>query len=273
MYPDHVHFPVLPSPPPTVATPTTHTKEKERQQQQKTCPICVAHILIGAWFNSQWPAHERKLSASPPAPPPEAINCEKNYTSASLSQVLRVLFQGFLSRLLLLGVGIRVGAVTEASMSLLVCSQRNHFAVSRSTDHGLPNGLWPPRGLPQQYRPWTSTQPSAAKCARDTVIALGGSTGQGHRHSLQGNLGHGHQYGPLKQPGPWTSTWPQVAAQIISVHMALCGNSAPKHQHNPQLQQDLVLHCGPLPHHGPQTSTCFRILASQLGRGSLHLLG
>jgi hypothetical protein len=54
----------------------------------------------------------KKLSHSPP-PPPEAINHVEQYQ--------RVLFNGFLSRLLLLGWGgeVRVGVVTEASMPLL----------------------------------------------------------------------------------------------------------------------------------------------------------
>lgn len=114
------------------------------------------------------------------------------------------------------------------------------LTVSRSTDHGLPQGLWPQHGLLGQYRSWTSTQSSAASRATDTIIALGGNAGQGHQHGLQGNRGHRHQDGPLQQPGPWTFPWLQVAAQITDTHMALGGNLAHRHQHSPQLQKDHI---------------------------------
>lgn len=115
------------------------------------------------------------------------------------------------------------------------------FRDSRSKDHELPYGFWQQRGswtatwspasphamdpqhsLQWQYRPWASPQPSAKAWATNTIIALGGSPGQGHQHGLWCNTGHSttmvssgsgahrHQHGFRWLHRPWTSECPSV---------------------------------------------------------------
>lgn len=83
-----------------------------------------------------------------------------------------------------------IDATVEGSLS---------FVVSRSTDHGLPHGIWP------QCRPQTSTWPPALACAIDLDMVS------------CGNTGHRHQCGPWLQPSPRMSSWLQVAAQTMDM--------------------------------------------------------
>lgn len=98
MHSDSIHFSVLPGPPTHYYDPPPPTREEEIPS-----PIYVVLILTGAWGNSQWPLLE-KTESFPTHTPAGALRCE-SYTSASLSQVSRVLLDGFLSRLLLFRAG------------------------------------------------------------------------------------------------------------------------------------------------------------------------
>lgn len=56
---------MIPLPPPS----------KKKKKEKDTCLVCVAHLLTGAWSNSQWPALKENQIKSKPAPLPEDINC------------------------------------------------------------------------------------------------------------------------------------------------------------------------------------------------------
>lgn len=85
----------------------------------------------------------------------------------------------------------------------------------------------------RQHVPQTPTGPSAAAQATGTIIAFGGSTGQGHQNGFRGNMGQGNQYGPWQQPIPRTSAWYQVAAQATHINMA--PHPCPLEQLGPQI--------------------------------------
>jgi hypothetical protein len=48
MHPDHIHFPY-----PWDLPPKAEEEEKKKKKKMPS-PICVAHLLTGAWSNSQW---------------------------------------------------------------------------------------------------------------------------------------------------------------------------------------------------------------------------
>lgn len=77
MYPDHIHFPVFPgssSHPCDLLSGKKKDEEKKEEEEWEEKeeeeeeeeeedleeeeeipdPICIAHVLIGAWSNSQW---------------------------------------------------------------------------------------------------------------------------------------------------------------------------------------------------------------------------
>lgn len=124
---------------------------------------------------------------------PEAINCGE-LTSASLSYFLRVLFDGFLFRLLLFG-GVGVGATDAFYVPLSqLCLQSSislapsHFTVNGSTDHGFPHSFR------QQHRPQTRppaaaqprTQRRPFKAAQTmNIIALGSTISYSHQYDIQ----------------------------------------------------------------------------------------
>ena len=70
MNPEHTHFPVLPGPNSLLwPSPTSKEEEVEEEEEEdeeegwrwwggegKGRSICIAHVLIGAWTNTQWPA-------------------------------------------------------------------------------------------------------------------------------------------------------------------------------------------------------------------------
>ena len=89
VHPNHTHFSVLLA---LFLYPYDPSKKKK-----KKCPIRVAHRT---WPNSQWPS------------------IVESYTSILLSQILRVLFNSFLSKLFLL---VGLGVVTEAFYVSLNC--------------------------------------------------------------------------------------------------------------------------------------------------------
>ena len=84
-------------------------KRKQEQEENKS----NMHCPYTHWSMVKLPVASplKKTESFPTCTPPKPSIVE-SYTSASLSQFLRVLFDGFLSRLLLLGVGVEV--VTEA---------------------------------------------------------------------------------------------------------------------------------------------------------------
>lgn len=119
-------------------------------------------------------------------------------------------------------VGVWVSVVTEAfyvsfltmSLQLLIPLQKYlsyplqsartqiidfHMVSFISTCHRPQRGLW------WQYRPQTSTRPSAASWAMDTIMVPGSSTGHRHQYALRSS-GQEHLYGPWWQSHPWTST-------------------------------------------------------------------
>lgn len=131
MHPDHTHFPVFPGSLPLVTLPEKKKKRKEI--------VLFMYSLEHAQTSS-----DQTL----PSLLPETINCE-----GSLSQFLRILFTGFLSRLFLLGVWSREGRLSQTPMSLIIKfgsavikttakEPSLHFIVSDSMDRGLPYGLF-----------------------------------------------------------------------------------------------------------------------------------
>lgn len=96
----------VPSPPRSTPSlwPSPNRRRKGGEEEETTSPICVAYICTGVWSNSRlYPL--KVLSASHPQPY-RSPQCG-SYTSASLSN-------GFLSKLLILGVGGRGCVVTKA---------------------------------------------------------------------------------------------------------------------------------------------------------------
>lgn len=56
MHPNHIHYSVFPGPTPSLVTcPKGREKKKKKTKRKKKIPspICVAHIIIGTWLNSQ----------------------------------------------------------------------------------------------------------------------------------------------------------------------------------------------------------------------------
>jgi hypothetical protein len=87
-------------------TTSTHPISPKR----KTSPICVIHRFTGARLNSVAGLLKKIEIFSTRTPHPrQKPSVVESYPSASLSQSLRVLFDDFLFRLLLLGVGVRWG--------------------------------------------------------------------------------------------------------------------------------------------------------------------
>lgn len=98
MYPEHIHFPILPVP----SYPCDFPQMIEEKEKIILSPICVAHyMLTSARSNSQCPTPQRNLHSSLPLTTAEAITM-KGYVTATLSQFLRVFFFGFLSTVFLL---------------------------------------------------------------------------------------------------------------------------------------------------------------------------
>lgn len=126
---------------------------------------------------------------------PHPHPCQKpsivdSYTSASLSQLRVLLFDGFLSRLLFYLLG---GKKTSLPLFLICESAITNatikvgpwpFTDSRSMNNGIahwfwwqylpkhPHGLQHPHGLWWQFRPWISTCPSATEQAINNIIPL-----------------------------------------------------------------------------------------------------
>lgn len=54
MHPNRIYFPVILDPPSHVSVISLKEIQRKRKEK-KNSPICVAHILAGAWSDSQWP--------------------------------------------------------------------------------------------------------------------------------------------------------------------------------------------------------------------------
>lgn len=130
-------------------------------------------------------------------PLPEAASCEELHVSI-LSQSLRISFNGFLSRLLLLEKGVVVvmkslclnsesvvisTTAEVASLTFTICGRSMHMDLHMvSGDSSGPHtSTWSPgispchrpqHGLQGQYKPWTSTNPFCL------------CMGHGHHHSI-----------------------------------------------------------------------------------------
>lgn len=149
---------------------------------------------------------------------PETTNYGE-LTSASPSQFLRALFDGFLFRLLLGGGGwswshrsrscssFSTGHL-QTSISLQKASSLL-FTVSENTDHGLPHFLATAR-----------TMNMATNCSRTTDPDK----------ALKGSKDHGHQPGPRWHCRSLTSIWPLEAAWSMDLNMA-SGNRT-DHRHS-----------------------------------------
>lgn len=86
---------------PTLMT-SLPTKKNKKEKIPTKSPVCIAHILTGAWSTPR--DLPLKLNPSPPTPMPKAINRGELHFSIFII-ILRVLSDGFLSRLLLLSWG------------------------------------------------------------------------------------------------------------------------------------------------------------------------
>lgn len=97
--PDYA-LPILPRStfPPLHDSPKRKRKGKERKPSPN--PVLLPIYSLEHIQNRQWPATQRSLSPFPPASPPKP-STGKNYTSMSLSQFLRTLFNNFMSGLFL----------------------------------------------------------------------------------------------------------------------------------------------------------------------------
>lgn len=156
-------------------------------------------MLPGAWSDSQWLLSKENwvLLHLHSHQKPSVV---ESHTSASILQCLRVLFDGFPFRLLLLGGsgdGVRVWVVTEVFhvplSQLCICSCQYHCQSSFLTLYcqlelrlGLPYSFW------GQYRPQTwslalvrpQTRPSEAAQTTYITTASGGSIGHSHQYGL-----------------------------------------------------------------------------------------
>jgi hypothetical protein len=142
--------PLLPSPsrsaPPTYPVASPTPTPKNKRKKKKKGLICVVH--------SHW-------------------------------SLVRVLFDSFLSRLLLCGER-RITKAFHVSLSQLWVGSHWYYCrgflaltVSRSTDHGLPHSIW------WQHGPWTSTWSLVSACVTDPSMVSSGSIGHGHQYDHQ----------------------------------------------------------------------------------------
>lgn len=125
-------------------------------------PIFVVQIVIGVCSNTQWPA------SHPPLPISLYV---ESCTSESLSQFLRILFNGFLGcHYFRVGRGKRLSQKSSPSLfinceSTIMNTTAGEapllFKVSRSADHGFSHGIL------HQHGPQTSTNPLVSAGSRD----------------------------------------------------------------------------------------------------------
>jgi len=138
-------------------------KKKEYQVN-----LCCPHIH---WIMVKLPVASplKKANFFTTSITPEANNCEVLH-SASLSQILRVLFSGFLPRLFLFegrGMGKRkvVTKIYVSHSQLWICSHRYHCEKSFLALYTQ----W-------QHRSWTSTWFLVTAWTMETIMALEGGT-------------------------------------------------------------------------------------------------
>lgn len=144
MHPNHPYTPVLPGLLPPLLWPSPPKKNIFYKS-----PICIVHVVIGVWSNSQWPG--------PPPALPVALYME-SCTSESLSQILRIVFNGFLG-CYYFGSGRGKRVSQKPSISLFITCESTIintsageafllFTVSRSADHGFFHGILYQHGPP-----------------------------------------------------------------------------------------------------------------------------
>lgn len=190
--------------------------------------------------------------------PCQKLSLVESYTLASLSQILRVLFGGFLSKLLFLGDGDCHRSLLCLLPQLWVCAIDTvvkvaslPVIVSGSIDHGptLDSLYW------RQQRPWSSTWSPASEHAMDLqwqYIHHGhqhspllqwkhdsrhgphGSTDQDINLASGGSIGHWHQYGPLAEVKPLDINMPSGCSTDyghLDICMIFCGSTGCRYQH------------------------------------------
>lgn len=149
----------------------------------------------------------------------------KSYTSTPLSEFLGVLFAGFLSRLLgFFGARVEVGGVTEGVFVPFSCQSTVmaitaegaslSFTVSRSTEHGLPPGLW------CQHEPWHSlSMVSGCSPGTGTNLSSGAAQTTGIWVAFGGNTGYGQQH-IHRDPSCSRTIDSDMATRITDINMA-----------------------------------------------------
>lgn len=147
MHTDHSHFPSLPCLASTLVPTPQKRSRKYKQTKSPMSPTCIVHVLTGACSNSSQPLTQNWVFLTAPC---QKLSAVQSYTSALLSQFLRVLFDGFLPRLLLCR-GVWKGLSPKPYVPFLDCEvaiiDANAklaswpFTISRSMDRGLPCGL------------------------------------------------------------------------------------------------------------------------------------
>jgi hypothetical protein len=72
----------------------------------------------------------------------------------------------------------------STSLLVVIWIKDINKASSESTDHKDNHVPW------QQHKPWTETQLSVSALIRDTIMTLGGNTGQGHPQASSSSMDH-----------------------------------------------------------------------------------
>jgi hypothetical protein len=163
----HVHTPITftsqssqvqPPYPCDLPPPKTRSRKKQKRKYIKEIrknidQVCVVHILTGTWSNSQWPAPYRKVSPSPPTPPPEVNNCGELHFSIPITHFYELSSVVSCVACFFLGDGVGWGREVVTEDFYVSCSQPGvidisakeaslPFTVGRNRDHGFPHGFW-----------------------------------------------------------------------------------------------------------------------------------
>lgn len=204
--PHHIHFPVLPGLPLLLWLPS----KREEIEKKYICHVIFVFPKYSVEHSQTPNGQLLKVNQilSHTTIHPEPINSEEPNTSASLSDILRVLSNDFLSSLFLLGGAVQE-FVTEVFYLFILNSESAVanttakeasllFTVSSNMDH------LPQHGLQWQNSPRTLIQPLARAQTRNTIMALLGSTGCRHQPDLLGEY------------RLCASTWPSVVTQTTT---------------------------------------------------------
>lgn len=171
----------------------------------------------------------------------------ESYSSVSLSQFLRALFEAFYLGCYFLSLG-QVGIFTEVfpvSLSQLWVWSQYHYKSSSPIVYSH-----------QEHGSWTSTWFLIIALATDTNMVPSGSLDHGsHINIYRASVSRtdcGLPHGLQQQLCPWTSIWPPGSWRIMDTHMVLYSSSDHGYQCSPQRQHD------------PLTSTRLQVAAQTL---------